>query len=260
VTAAWDPKRYQGKHAYVWQFGESLLELLQPRPGERILDVGCGTGQLTAEIARAGARVTGLDNSADMLAEARANYPELSFVLADATSFRFDEPFDAVFSNAALHWVKDHSAAAESIARALGSGGRFVAEFGGKGCIASITAAMRAVFGPQADQRCPWTFPSVGEFAPLLERHGLEVREARLFDRPTPVEGENGLEDWLRMFCGSYFHGLSAEETSAKLTQLTAHLRPSLYHDGVWALDYRRLRLVAVKPQVSSSETRRSGP
>lgn len=248
MTAAWDPKRYQGKHSYVWQFGESLLELLQPRAGERILDVGCGTGQLTADIARSGAQVTGLDNSADMLAEARANYPELSFVLADATNFRFDEPFDAVFSNAALHWVKDHNAAAESIARALRPGGRFVVEFGGKGCIASITAAMREVFGPQAGQRCPWNFPSLGEFAPLLERHGLEVREARLFDRPTPVEGDNGLEDWLRMFCGNYFQDLSGEQTREKISQVVAHLRSLLYHDGVWTLDYRRLRLVAAKP------------
>jgi len=247
VTAAWDPQRYQRSHSFVWQFGESLLELLEPRAGERILDIGCGTGQLTAEIARSGARVVGLDNSAEMLEQARKNFPELAFEQADATTFRFTEPFDAVFSNAALHWVKDQAAAVASIARALRPGGRLVAEFGGKGCIASVVAAMRAVLGPRADQLCPWTFPSVGEFAPLLERHGLEVGQALLFDRPTKLEGESAMEEWLRMFCGAYFRGLSAEETRETMARLAANLRPDLYRDGVWTLDYRRLRVVARK-------------
>jgi trans-aconitate methyltransferase len=268
VTApSWDPQRYQGKHSYVWQFGASLLELLQPRAGERILDVGCGTGQLTAEISRTGAQVIGLDNSAEMLAEARKNYPQLQFVAGDAANFHFPEQFDAVFSNAALHWVRDHAAAAQAIAGAIRPGGRFVTEFGGKGCIASIVSAMREVFGAEADRRCPWNFAGVGEFAPLLERNGLEVRQASLFDRPTPVEGEHGIEDWLRMFCASYFQGLIAEQVREALAHLTARLRPALYRDGVWTLDYRRLRIVAVKtgtdesvPSGRSSHSRRPGP
>ena len=247
MTAAWDPARYQSKYSFVWQFGESLLELLKPRAGERILDIGCGTGQLTAEIARAGARVVGLDKSPEMLAEARKNFPEIIFEQGDATSFRFEEPFDAAFSNAALHWVQDQAAAAASIARALRPGGRFVAEFGGKGCIASVVGAMRAVLGPRADQLCPWTFPSIGEFAPLLERSGLEVGQGVLFDRPTPLEGDNGMEEWLRMFCGVYFRGLSAEETRETIAQVVERLRPALYRDGVWTVDYRRLRIVARK-------------
>ncbi len=250
APSAWDPQRYQGKHSYVWQFGATLLELLQPRAGERILDVGCGTGQLTADIARSGAEVIGLDNSAEMLAEARKNFPQIEFVIGDAASFRFPGQFDAVFSNAALHWVRDQAAAASAIARAVRPGGRFVAEFGGKGCIASIVSAMRDVFGAEADQRCPWTFPSVGEFAPLLERNGLEVRQAHLFDRATPVEGEHGIEDWLRMFCASYFRGLTLDEVRDALAQLAAHLRPALYRDAVWTLDYRRLRIVAVKVEI----------
>jgi len=245
VIGAWDPQRYQNQNSFVWQFGESLLELLKPRAGERILDIGCGTGQLTAEIARSGARVVGLDNSPEMLAEARKNFPGVTFEQADATSFRFEQPFDAVFSNAALHWVKDQASAAASIARALRPGGRFVAELGGKGCIASVAGALRAVLGPKADALCPWRFPSVGEFAPLLEQNGLEVHQAILFDRPTPLEGENALEDWLRMFAGVYFQDLSSEETRDALAQVTAHLRPSLFLDGTWTLDYRRLRIVA---------------
>lgn len=244
---SWDAARYQDKHSFVWRYGASLLELLDPRPGERILDVGCGTGQLTAEIARSGAHVVGLDNSADMLADARKNFPELSFVLADASGFEFPEPFDAVFSNAALHWVKDAEGAVSSIARALRTGGRFIAEFGGQGNIASIQAALRAVLGPSADQKSPWYYPSVGEYAPILEGHGLEVRNASLFDRPTQLDGENGMDHWLRMFTQTYLCQFPAERVDDIVRQLVEQLRPILYRDGVWTVDYRRLRIVAIR-------------
>lgn len=245
--SAWDAARYQDQHSFVWRFGASLLESLKPQAGERILDVGCGTGQLTAEIARSGATVTGLDKSAEMLAEARKNYPDLQFVLGDAAGFQFPEPFDAVFSNAALHWVKDAEAAVKSIATALRPGGRFVAEFGGHGNIASVQAALRAVFGPTADQRSPWYYPSIGEYAPLLERHGFELRDASLFDRPTPLEGEDGMANWLRMFIGTYLRELPPVAADDAVRQLVDHLRPTLYHDGVWTVDYRRLRVQCVR-------------
>jgi SAM-dependent methyltransferase len=247
VSNAWDAEQYEGKHSYVWRLGAGVVDLLAPRPGERILDVGCGTGQLTAEIANQGAQVVGLDNSANMIGQARQNYPGLAFVLGDATSLRFDEPFDAVFSNAALHWVKDARAAVESISRALRPGGRFVAEFGGNGNTRSILSALRVVWGPESDARNPWFYPSIGEYASLLEQHGLQVRHAELFDRPTPLEGENAMEDWLRMFCGSFFKGTSIEDATAKMREVVRLLRPELYRDGVWTVDYRRLRVVAFK-------------
>src|SRR5277367_3573693 len=170
-TERWNPELYQASHSFVWKFGRELLALLAPQPGERILDVGCGTGQLTAEIAQAGAQVTGLDNAPDMLADARKNFPGLTFVLGNAARFDFAEPFDAVFSNAVLHWVKDADGAVASIARVLRPGGRFIAEFGGHGNIATVLAALRAVLGPDADQQSPWYYPSIGEYAPILERH-----------------------------------------------------------------------------------------
>ncbi len=252
----WNAAQYEGGHSYVWQFGGSLVELLAPCEGERILDLACGTGQLTAEIAARGARVVGLDSSPEMLGQARQNYPRLKFVLADATNFHFDEPFDAVFSNAALHWVKDAEASVKCIAASLRTGGRFVAEFGGKGNITEILAAFRAVFGDAAEDLCPWTFRGIGEYATVLERHGLEVRQASLFDRPTPVEGEHGLEDWLEMFCGNYFRHLSASEAKEKVHAVVEHLRPKLYHEGVWTLDYRRLRVVAYnqKPETRNQK------
>lgn len=245
--SAWDAARYQDHHSFVWRFGANLIELLDPKPGERILDLGCGTGQLTAEIARLGAQVVGLDKSAQMLAEARKNFPALAFVEADAANFEFAEAFDAVFSNAALHWVKDAEGAARSIAGALRPGGRFVAEFGGHGNIASVMAALRHVLGPGADGQSPWYYPSIGEYTPLLERHGFEVRNASLFDRPTPLEGENGLKQWLLMFCQAYLRALTSDRAGEVINQLLAELRPVLYRDGVWTVDYRRLRILAVR-------------
>ena len=183
-----------------------------------------------------------------MLAEARKNFPELTFIQGDASAFQFPEPFDAVFSNAVLHWVKDAEGAVASIARALRPGGRFVAEFGGKGNIASVQAALRALLGPAADEQSPWYYPSIGEYAPILERHGLELRSAGLFDRPTPLEGENGLDHWLRMFVPRpILRQVSPGRTEDILGQLVESLRPKLYRDGIWTVDYRRLRVLAVR-------------
>jgi trans-aconitate methyltransferase len=245
ASNAWDAARYQDKHSFVWRYGANLLELLKAQPGERILDLGCGTGQLTAEIARAGAQVVGLDSSPDMLADARKNFPGLTFVLADAARFDFPQPFEAVLSNAVLHWVKDADGAVSSIARALVPGGRFIAEFGGHGNIRSVQAALRSVLGPMADEQSPWYYPSIGEYAPILERHGLEVQNASLFDRPTQLDGENGLDQWLRMFTQTYLRLFSPQEADDIVHQLVAQLRPALYRDGVWSVDYRRLRIVA---------------
>src|SRR2546423_311364 len=139
----WDASRYDDGCSFVWKHGASVIELLAPEAGERILDLGCGTGHLTAQIAARGAAVVGIDRSPEMIATARRDYPRLRFEVADAESFRFAEPFDAVFSNAAIHWMKDQQAVAAAVWQALKPGGRFVAEFGGKGNIRSIESALR---------------------------------------------------------------------------------------------------------------------
>jgi trans-aconitate methyltransferase len=242
---SWNPQKYQDRHAYVFQYGEALLDILAAQPGERILDLGCGAGQLTAAIAQTGALVEGIDASPEMIAQARANFPAIHFRVADATSFTVSEPVDAVFSNAVLHWIKNADAAAACISRALKPGGRFVAELGGHGNIQTVVDALRAVLGSPA---LPWFYPSIGEYASILERHGLEVRRADLFDRPTRVEGEDGMEDWLAVFGESIVAGLSSARQKQIWQAVARELRSQCYRDGAWTLGYRRLRVVAVKP------------
>lgn len=241
---SWDAKQYQQRHSYVFEYGRALLDLLAPRPGEKIVDLGCGSGQLTAAIAEAGASVIGLDSSPEMLIAARANFPGIDFRLADAAEFSLDEPVDAVFSNAALHWVKNAAAAALCIARALTPGGRFVAEFGGHGNIQSVVEALHAVLGPV---ETPWYYPSIGEYAAILERHGLEPRQAWLIDRPTRVQGEDGLEDWLAVFARDFVARMDEKRKREVFRAVAERLRATHFHDGVWTIDYRRLRVAAVK-------------
>jgi trans-aconitate methyltransferase len=237
----WDAAAYETGCSFVWKSASGMLDLLDPQPGERILDIGCGTGHLTNAIAERGADVTGLDASPDMLGQARQNYPKLKFVLADASSFRFDEPFDAVFSNAVLHWVRDAEGAVRSVAASLKPGGRFVAEFGGKGNVSQLVAAAKQTI-PGAEN--PWFFPSVAEYSSLLERHGLETRQAALFDRLTPLEGS--MQEWFEMFGGPLLASVPKERRQSVLDAMAEVLKPTLFREGQWWADYRRLRVVAV--------------
>jgi trans-aconitate methyltransferase len=240
----WDAQSYQDRHSYVFKHGEGLVELLAPRPGETILDLGCGSGQLTAKIVKAGARVSGIDLSPDMIAQASANYPAIEFKVGDATTFEVEAPVDAVFSNAVLHWVNDAAGAIARVYAALKPGGRFVMEMGGKGNTRTLLAAVRDVAG---ELRNPWFYPSVGEYSGLLEAAGFEVRFATLFDRPTTVPGENGLDDWLVMFGGKLFAGIGEERQREIRREVADRLRPVMFREGNWIVDYRRLRVAAVK-------------
>ncbi|MGD1906384.1 MAG: class I SAM-dependent methyltransferase [Leptolyngbyaceae cyanobacterium] len=245
----WDTDLYR-QHSFVWQLGQGVIELLDPQPGERILDLGCGTGQLTAEIAAKGAVVTGIDADAAMVAQAQQHYPEIDFSVADARTFTLPEPIDAVFSNATLHWVNEAEAAISQIWATLKPGGRFAAEFGGKGNMAQVLAALasaRTALGYGPSTAIPWYFPSVGEYATLLEKQGFEVQLARLFDRPTPLTGESGMVDWLQMFAGRFLADIPIEAHPDLLKAIEAKLRSRLYQDKQWIADYRRIRVLAVK-------------
>ena len=244
----WNASLYEN-HAYVWQYGTDLVDILAPKPGERILDLGCGTGQLTAQIAKAGAVAIGVDNSSEMITSAQEKYPDLEFLIANGANFRFSEPFDAVFSNAALHWIKPPESVIACIWQALKAKGRFVAEFGGRGNIQSIITGMNAARQEHGYRELdePWYFPSIAHYATLLEKQGFEVRYATLFDRPTQLEGEEGIGNWIEMFGNSLLADIPPEH-KIKIRQTVAEkLRPKLYQNGTWWADYRRLRIIAQK-------------
>lgn len=248
----WNSELYQSSHAFVWQFGRDLLSLLKHKPGERILDVGCGTGQLTSAIADVGAQVVGLDQSPEMIAAARKNYPELQFEIADIATVSYTSEFDAVFSNAALHWVKDQQGAVRAMARALKPGGRLVFEMGGHGNIAQLWKAMVQAMSElgveESADITPRYYPSIAEYAQLLEANGLQVTFAVLFDRPTPLEGgEQGLRNWLNMFANADSKLMNPEKYEEFVLRIEELARPALFNNGQWTVDYRRLRMIAVK-------------
>ena len=228
-----------------------VLELLQPKPGQYILDVGCGTGHLTAEIASSGAYVTGTDRSPEMIRKARESYPDLRFEVMDARALEFSAQFDSVFSNATLHWIQEPEKVARRISAVLKPGGKFVAEFGGKRNVAGfMQAAERAwtASGSPGVMPNPWYYPSIAEYSQLLETHSLEVTYATLFERPTPLEdGERGLRNWINMFGESVVGALPPEKREQFIAEVEREARPVLYRDGGWIMDYRRLRVVAYK-------------
>jgi len=250
--AEWDAKLYNAKHDFVWKYGSDVVALLDPRADERILDLGCGTGHLTAQIAESGARVTGVDRSAEMVAAARLAYPNLRFEISDARKLAFRDEFEAVFSNATLHWIHEPELVLQGVWRALCKGGRFVAELGGKGNIRNMQEVFDRTLvelgAGNAGEVRPWYYPSVSEYATLAEKNGFEVRFITLFDRPTGLaDGAAGMRNWIAMFGADYLEKAGEARREEFLGRVEEILRPKLFRDGQWWADYRRLRLVAYK-------------
>lgn len=246
----WDGTFYKNSCSFVSEFGEELLTWLDPDPGERILDVGCGTGELTAKISRRSGHVIGLDPSGDMLAEAREEYPGITFIEADIRRYEVDEPFDAIFSNAVMHWISDHDAVLRSVRRNLKEGGRFVAEFGASGNIRSIREVLYETLrqkGYNPEERDPWYFPEPDKYVDKLEDGGFSVEEWTAFDRPTKMVGDEGLRLWLLMFAERFLEPLTDVERNDVIDEIVSRLRGRLFNEGEWVLDYRRLRFRARK-------------
>jgi len=241
----WSAGSYDTHARFVSELASGVVDWLAPRPGEHILDVGCGDGVLTAELRDAGADVVGVDSSPDFIAAARAR--GLDARLMDGEALEFGPEFDAVFSNAALHWMPRADAVVSGISRALKPGGRFVAEFGGHGNVAAIVTAMRAIGerrGGDPALANPWYFPAPQVYQKLLERHGFSVRRIALI--PRPVVLKTGIEGWLMLFRKPFFAQFGDAAQQA-LDDTVALLRPALCDaESNWTADYVRLRVEAV--------------
>lgn len=251
MNIQWNAGKYKESFGFVPAYGEDVMGLLTVAPGSAVVDLGCGNGTLTKKLAERGYRVSGVDASAEMIALARTEYPEISFAQADAREFTLPRPADAVFSNAVFHWIDaaDQDAMLRNIAAQLRPGGELVCEFGGCGCAEAVHSALETCF---ARRRLVYPrvfyFPSIGEYAPKMERQGLRVEYAVLFDRPTPQKGENGLLNWINMFVQKPFEGMDGAAKQEIIKEAEEMLRPVLLSgEGVWMIDYVRIRLRARK-------------
>ncbi len=242
---SWSPERYERNARFVSELGAAVFELLDPKPGEHILDLGCGDGALTADLIAAGASVIGIDSSKEQVAGARAR--GIDARVGDGQALEFEHEFDAVFSNAVLHWMIDADAVIAGVTRALKPGGRFVGEFGGEGNCARIQGALEGALARRsidASAANPWYFPSPAAYRKKLESHGFMVLTMELIPRPTALPGDIG--DWVETFAESFLAMAAAGDRAQIVDELRAELEPVLCDSGgTWIADYVRLRFAA---------------
>lgn len=245
ATQTWNSETYDKHARFVSDLGMPVLELLAPKPGEHILDLGCGDGVLTRKLFDLGCRVVGLDSSPDFVASARKL--GLEVVEQNASGMEFVQRFDAVFSNAALHWMKDADVVIGNVARALRPQGRFVAEMGGRNCVATVRSALIDELdcrGYDGQAASPWYFPSAEDYGGRLTAAGFEIRYIALIPRPTPLQGD--VMGWLNTFSGCFTAALPQAERAGYLERVRERIKPHLCDaSGQWTLDYTRLRFEA---------------
>ena len=243
----WRAKQYQQDAAFVAELGASLLEWLDPQPNEFILDLGCGDGTLTEKIAAIGAQVMGVDASISMVNATASR--GLDAQVMNGQALTFSQDFDAVFSNAALHWMPNAMAVLQGVYCSLKPNGRFIAELGGAGNIQAICSAMQQVFAENPEFGTfinPWFFPTDTQYQALLEQAGFTVTKLELYQRPTPLT--SGLQAWLSVFAEYLIQNLNPQQTEHFLKQVEHKLKPVLFsEEHGWVADYVRLRLIAIK-------------
>ncbi len=242
---SWNPEGYERNAGFVADLGIGVLELLNPQSGERVLDLGCGHGKLTEKLVETGACVVAVDASAEQVEGARAR--GLDARVVDARKLSFENEFDAVFSNACLHWVKEPDLAIAGVKKALVPGGRFVGEFGGQGnCVGILGGIARAMEkrGLDITDAWPWYFPSVAEYCARLDKAGFQIQFIQLFERPTPIPGD--IEGWFETFGESFLMAVPKDGRKNFMDEVRDDLAPDFKNDdGVWTVDYVRLRFQA---------------
>lgn len=241
----WDPKRYAEEAGFVSTLGLPVVELLAPKSGEKILDLGCGDGTLALKLMEIGCDVVGVDSSSEFVAAARKKGVNVQFM--DGQKLLFDREFDAVFSNAALHWMMDPEAVIDGVYRALKPSGRFVGEFGGRGNVASIVEVLSETlleYGVDPEPLNPWYFPAADEYGKLLKQGGFLIRDLALFPRPTPLPDD--IAGWLNTFALNFLAPVSANDRPAFLRRVRERLSGRIQDaSGKWIADYVRLRFCA---------------
>jgi trans-aconitate methyltransferase len=246
-TQSWSPEKYAENARFVSDLGAPVVELLAPQEGEKILDLGCGDGALTIKLKEMGCDVIGVDSSAAQIEG--AHRLGLDVRVVDGERLGFGPEFDAVFSNAALHWMKRADEVIAGVYRALRPGGRFVAEMGGAGCVDTIKRALVEALGRRGidgEALNPWYFPTVEDYRVRLERGGFAVRYIALIPRPTPLPTE--INGWLETFAKSFMTPLKGNDRADFIAEVREAVRPTLRDtQGKWFADYMRLRFAALK-------------
>lgn len=246
-TPTHDPRQYDTQFEFVARLGAGVVDLADIRPGERLLDLGCGTGALLPTFIERGAIVSGIDADPKMIEVARSVAPDADLRVADGQDFTVEEPYDIVFSNAALHWMPNAAGVARSVHAALRPRGRFVAEMGGARNVATIVDAVHAEGAARGvDVESPWYYPTVAEQAAVLEAAGFRVALMEHFERITPLHGEDGVADWLQMFGGHALANFPAETHDEVRLAVQERTRSTLRREAGWVADYWRLRFVAI--------------
>lgn len=247
---------YKTNFQFVAEYGKALLDVIEALPGAKVIDLGCGNGTLTHMLQEQEFDVIGIDGSTQQLEEARALFPDIPFVHADAVTFEVDEPVDIILSNAMMHWVRDEDQdeMLDHIYKALKPGGEFIFEMGGKGNNALMHAALAKAFEKHGYvYEIPYCLPALEEYASRVASHGFLVEMALFFNRPTKLRGESGAADWIDMFAGRPMSTLPEDLRETVKAEAVEYMRPDLYKHGQWFADYVRLRMKARKHEVEQT-------
>ena len=228
----WNAANYKNNFSFVPVYGEAVLDLLTKPKGSYIVDLGCGNGTLTKKLFERGYHVIGIDDSAEMIAQAKTDCPDIEFVTGNALDFMLEHKADAIFSNAVFHWIDESKQQKMlcNIYNQLNEGGELVCEFGGSGCAEHVHRALEQCFLERGfEYKRVFYFPTIGQYASMLEKAGFRIEYATLFDRPTVQKGANGLADWIEMFVKKPFEGIDESTRNEIIGETVNRLKSSLY-------------------------------